>query len=64
MAADADIPTKNLWDREPALIVAAITAVLTAAAPFLHLDAGVIAGIDAAIVAVAGAITRGRVTPV
>ena len=51
-------------DKEPALIVGAIAALLNVVAGFIHgITPEQVAALNAAIVAVAAVITRGKVTP-
>lgn len=55
----------TLWGREPAVILAAVQAVLAVAVGFgLPVSTETMALIMAAVAAVIGVITRSRVTPV
>lgn len=56
---------KNLWNREPAAIIAALQTLLAVAITFgLNLSAEQVGGILAATAAVLGLITRSQVSPV
>ena len=56
---------KNLWNREPAAIIAALQTLLAVAITFgLDLSAEQVGGILAATAAVLGLITRSQVSPV
>lgn len=55
---------KNLWNREPAAILAALQAIIAMAVSFgLDLSAEQVGGILAATAAVLGLITRSKVSP-
>jgi hypothetical protein len=54
----------NLWGREPALIVAALGALIALAVSFgLNLSTEQVGAIMAAVSALLGVVTRSRVTP-
>jgi hypothetical protein len=55
---------KNLWNREPAAVLAALQALIAVAVSFgLSLSAEQVGGILAATAAVLGLITRSQVSP-
>ena len=55
----------NLWGREPALIIAAVTAVISLAVAFgLDLTSEQVGAVMAVVAAVLGVVTRSRVSPV
>ena len=54
----------NLWNREPAMILATLQAVIALALTFgVHLTVEQVGAIMAAVAAVLGLITRSQVTP-
>ena len=55
----------NLWGREPALLVAALGALIALGVSFgLDLSSGQVGAIMTAVSAVLGVVTRSRVSPV